>query len=179
MTSQSFSTSAELYSHTLAPFWKRLLARLFDTWCVGAVALIPPFPLGVVLGLFYVLLADGIGRSFHASIGKRIFRMKVIDLHPERTGQQHPYRSRWWLSVKRNTPLAILTLYALIPIWGWMLYLLVGLPLLLLEVFFYFRSHGKRQRLGDLMADTCVVMRPRKSLIVEASEIFEGILPRE
>jgi uncharacterized RDD family membrane protein YckC len=60
-----------------------------------------------------------------------------------------------------------------------MLYLLVGLPLLLLEVFFYFRSHGKRQRLGDLMADTCVVMRPRKSLMVEASEIFEGILPRE
>ena len=60
----------------------------------------------------------------------------------------------------RNAPVGVATFFAIIPVWGWLILLLVGIPLLLIEGYLMFRVES-RQRLGDVMADTEVILAPR------------------
>jgi hypothetical protein len=50
----------------------------------------------------------------------------------------------------------VATFFALIPVWGWLLVILLGIPLLLIEVYLML-TVPKGQRLGDVMGDTEVV----------------------
>jgi hypothetical protein len=54
------------------------------------------------------------------------------------------------------------TFFAIIPIWGWIILFLVGIPLMAIEIYLLARVET-RQRLGDVMADTEVVVAPRNA----------------
>ena len=56
----------------------------------------------------------------------------------------------------RNLPLLVPLILAIIPFWGWILSLLVGLPLVVLEVYLMYKLDSAH-RLGDVMADTTVI----------------------
>ena len=59
-------------------------------------------------------------------------------------------------SVIRNIPVGLITFLMIIPFWGWILSLVVGIPLGLIEISLIVRA-DKRQRLGDVMAETVVL----------------------
>ena len=83
------------------------------------------------------------------SLGKKMLRLSVVSL--ENSGPCGPRQS-----LIRNLPLLVPLALALIPIWGLFLALLLGLPLLALEIYLIFKLDSGH-RLGDVMADTSVV----------------------
>ena len=62
-------------------------------------------------------------------------------------------------SVIRNAPVGLVTFFMIIPVWGWILSLLIGIPLALVEISLLIRAE-RRQRLGDVMAESVVVDVP-------------------
>ena len=59
-------------------------------------------------------------------------------------------------SIIRNAPVGLVTFFMIIPFWGWILSLLIGIPLGLIELSLMFRAE-RHQRLGDVMAESVVV----------------------
>ena len=59
-------------------------------------------------------------------------------------------------SLLRNIPIGVATFFAIIPIWGWIVLPIIGLPLIAMEIYLLFKM-SSRERLGDVMADTIVV----------------------
>jgi hypothetical protein len=73
----------------------------------------------------------------------------VVSLHDR---QPIDYKT----SALRNAPVGLATFFAIIPIWGWAIPILIGPPLLLIEVGLMLREeHG--HRIGDALADTEVI----------------------
>lgn len=105
---------------------------------------------GSVLGFLYSLLADGLPfKKLHGqSIGKRLLRLRVLP----QGGRHGLMRS----SIVRNIPIGFITFLMIIPFWGWILSLLIGIPLGLIEMSLIMRA-DKKQRLGDVMAETVVL----------------------
>jgi len=64
--------------------------------------------------------------------------------------------ARWRDSALRNLPVGVATFFAIIPLWGWVISILVGVPLAAIEVLLMFRLEGET-RLGDVMAHTRVI----------------------
>lgn len=62
----------------------------------------------------------------------------------------------------RNAPIGVATFFGIIPFWGWIILVLLGIPLLALEVYLMV-TLANGGRLGDVMADTHVVEAPRAS----------------
>ena len=121
---------------------KRLLAKAVDGLVAWALAMVLP-PLGVIAGLLYLALADGIQQG--QSLGKMVFGLEVVC--PE--GGVCDLKA----SVFRNLPVAIAFLLAAMGVFGWVLLLIVGLPLFLVEAWLMVTDeHG--QRLGDRVATT-------------------------
>jgi uncharacterized RDD family membrane protein YckC len=115
-----------------------------------------PILVGPILALGYSLLADGLrmGPFRSQSLGKLLFRTQVLNT---RTGKPASYRD----SVLRNLPVGAAVFFSIIPGLGWILLFLVGGALLAMEVYLLRTQDG--ERLGDVMADTEVVMaRPRE-----------------
>jgi uncharacterized RDD family membrane protein YckC len=127
-------------------FLNRLIGKAIDLVIVIALALVLP-PAGPLAAFLYCLIADGLqgGRS----LGKRVVRLHVIN---SITGQPTDFRD----SIIRNAPIALAVLFFLIPVWGWFLWILIGLPILAIEVYLM-RSLDNQARLGDTMADTRVL----------------------
>jgi hypothetical protein len=46
--------------------------------------------------------------------------------------------------------------FALVPLWGWILCVMLSVPLIFLELYFLFKLDSAH-RLGDVMADTTVI----------------------
>ena len=87
---------------------------------------------------------------FHGqSVGKKIMRLQVINI-----GRQAPIKVRD--SVFRNAPVGIATFFAIIPLWGWLILALIGVPLMVMEVYLML-SVESGHRLGDVMGDTEVI----------------------
>lgn len=129
----------------------RVVAKLIDLFLVIAVAGIFPYPLGPLLGFSYSLFADGMnfGPFKGQSVGKKVMKLQVMHLIRQ---DYASYRD----SALRNTPVGIATFFAIIPIWGWMILILIGVPLMVMEIYLMLSvEHG--HRLGDAMADTEVV----------------------
>jgi uncharacterized RDD family membrane protein YckC len=104
-------------------------------------------PAGPLAAVLYILIADGLkdGRS----IGKRVTRLCVINNTAKRPADFKD-------SIVRNAPIAVAFIFFLIPFWGWLLYFIMGIPILAIEVYLM-RSLNKQARLGDTMADTRVL----------------------
>lgn len=116
-----------------------VLARMLPAW--GGV------PLGMLLGLAYLLLADSLdgGRSG----GKRLLSLRVIN---PKTGQLATAKQ----SFLRNAHLALLYALMFLPLLGPILVIVLGAFIFAVELYAIFQDrHGLR--MGDLFADTIVV----------------------
>jgi uncharacterized RDD family membrane protein YckC len=83
------------------------------------------------------------------SVGKKLMKLQVIN-----TIQKSP--AAWKDSVLRNTPVGIATFFAIIPIWGWLILGIIGIPLMVMEIYLMVTVETGH-RLGDVMGDTEVV----------------------
>ncbi len=139
---------------------RRVSAKFIDLFVVMVAAIVIINPLGPLVGFLYSLLADAIPvKGFEGqSIGKKLMRLRVVST---KSGALRAGRVRltYRESVFRNAPVGVATFFALIPVWGWAILLLIGFPLMVVEIFLLVRAPGG-QRLGDVMADTEVVELP-------------------
>lgn len=133
----------------------RCLAKAADFSVVLLLNAFLPVVVGALLGFIYMLVHDGMFSG--QSIGKRLFRLKVMHVKNDL-----PCTIRE--SAVRNAPLGVATFFAIIPFWGWILAVLVGIPLVAIEIYLMVTRPGGH-RLGDVMADTVVVeagARPKR-----------------
>ncbi len=137
---------------------KRVVAKGIDLFICILLALVFPHPLGVFLGLIYSLIHDGMGDGH--SLGKKLLGLKTFYYEDDQRGEdaQTPIRRPCNLkrSIFRNAPFGVSFLFAIIPFWGWFLALILGIPLVCVELTLLIKQE-KGARLGDLMADTFVL----------------------
>lgn len=130
----------------------RCIAKAIDVGVIVVMSIVLPSPAGVFLGFLYMLVHDGLFRG--QSPGKRICGLRVVHIKNDA-----PCTIRE--SAIRNAPLGVATFFAIIPFWGWIVAILLGIPLVALEMYLMLRLEGGG-RLGDVMADTRVVEVERK-----------------
>ena len=140
------------HSHYATP-QKRVFAKVIDLLLVLFLGRTPLGGAGSVLGFLYSIVADSF--SFKEvqgqSLGKRILKIRVA------SGNGHQSRiNRLKTSALRNAPIGIVTFLMIIPVWGWILSLLIGIPLFLIELSLMIKA-DRHQRLGDVMAESGVL----------------------
>jgi len=124
----------------------RCAARAIDLSIVFVLDVFLPHPAGVFLGFIYTLFQDAIwdGRS----VGKRLLKLRVLNAH---TKQACTIKE----SALRNSTIGVALFFAIVPFWGWIILVLLGIPLVIMEIYLMKnKEHG--QRLGDVMAETQV-----------------------
>jgi len=124
---------------------KRILARLVDGLVAWAFALVLP-PIGILIGLLYLAVADGVQKG--QSLGKMVFGLEVVTS----SGSPCDLKS----SIYRNIPFELALLFAAIPLLGWILLIIAGIPILLIELWLVIADHNG-SRLGDRIAGTTVI----------------------
>jgi uncharacterized RDD family membrane protein YckC len=140
-----------LSSPNRANVFNRILAKLIDLLLVFLFAILLPYPIGPLLGFCYSIFADGLDFSQipGASLGKRVMGLRVVHVLEKRP-------AFWKDSLLRNAPVGVATFFAIIPVWGWLIAVLIGLPLMVIEVYLILTVETGH-RLGDVMADTEVI----------------------
>ncbi|MBY0516752.1 MAG: RDD family protein [Bacteriovoracaceae bacterium] len=133
----------------------RLLAKSIDLGLVVVLAFIA-YPWGLALAIGYLAVSDSLFDG--QSIGKRMIGFRVVSLE-----DGHPCSMRQ--SLIRNLPILLPLGFALVPFWGWILCVILSVPLIFLELYFLFKLDSAH-RLGDVMADTTVVGNDPQSLSV-------------
>ena len=135
----------EMSGTPYASLKKRVFAKFIDLLVVLFLGFLWYGGPGSLLGFLYSITADGLPfRKWKGqSIGKKIMKIEVIP-------------GTLKASVIRNIPVGIITFLMIIPFWGWILSMLVGIPLGLIEISLIARA-AKHQRLGDVMAESVVV----------------------
>lgn len=124
----------------------RIIAKCVDVFIVVILSFFF-YPVGIVLSGIYISVADSLQNG--QSVGKKLMGFAVISLED---GKPCTVRQ----SFIRNLPLLVPIVLAIIPIWGWLIGFILGLPLIVIELYFLFKlDSGKR--LGDVMADTSVM----------------------
>lgn len=124
----------------------RVIAKGLDLFIV--LILISAFKIfGVILSLFYISISDSMYGG--QSIGKKVMGFSVISLED---GKPCTIKQ----SIIRNLPFLIPLGFGLVPPWGFIICILILIPLLLLELYLLFRLDSAH-RLGDVMADTTVI----------------------
>jgi uncharacterized RDD family membrane protein YckC len=134
--------NTESSSHAYASVKKRIFAKFIDLLIVIFLGVLWFGGPGSILGFLYSITADGLPfqKWKGQSVGKKFMKIQVLP---------HSLKA----SILRNAPVGIVTLLMIIPFWGWILSLLVGVPLCLIEISLIVRAQ-KHQRLGDVMAET-------------------------
>lgn len=129
----------------------RVAAKMIDLVVVVTLAAILPRPLGPLLGFFYSLTADGMnfGPFQGQSVGKKLMKLQVLNVIRKKPASLRD-------SALRNAPVGVATFFAIIPIWGWLILALIGVPLMVMEIYLML-SVETGHRLGDVMGDTEVV----------------------
>jgi uncharacterized RDD family membrane protein YckC len=96
--------------------------------------------------VLYILISDGLkgGRS----LGKRVVGLRVINTT---TGRDADFKD----SIIRNSTIGFPVLFSVVPLVGWILAIVIGIPILAIEVYLMTRL-DQQARLGDTMADTKV-----------------------
>ncbi len=124
----------------------RLIGKAIDLTLMIAMASVPLYPAGPLAAFLYVLICDGFkdGRS----LGKRVVGLQVINTT---TGKPAQFKD----SIVRNCTVAIPVLFFMVPLVGWLLWFLIGIPILAIEIYLMTRL-DQHARLGDTMADTQV-----------------------
>jgi uncharacterized RDD family membrane protein YckC len=102
---------------------------------------------GVLAGLLYLLVADALWHG--QSIGKKIAGTRAVHV-PDRTpaGLKE--------SMLRNLPFALAFLFYSVPLIGWLLFFVVGLPMIGFEGYMVY-GDALGIRIGDIFADTQVI----------------------
>lgn len=138
-------------SHSKVHVLHRVVAKLIDLTLVMTLAALLPYPLGPFLGFVYSLLGEVVPHPQWRgqSVGKKLLHLKVRCADPSQ-------KFTWRESLLRNAPVGFVTFFALIPIWGWLIVIFLGFPLMALEVYLMTRSENG-QRWGDVMGRTEVV----------------------
>jgi len=132
---------------------KRVFAKVIDLLLVLFLGRTPLGGAGSVLGFLYSIAADSFSfkKIQGQSLGKKILRIRVASGHGHQTRM-----ARLKTSVVRNAPVGIVTFLMIIPVWGWILSLLIGIPFFLIELSLMIRA-DRHQRLGDVMAESVVL----------------------
>jgi uncharacterized RDD family membrane protein YckC len=140
-----------LATHDKVSVTNRVISKVIDLLLVFLVSAILPYPVGFLLGFLYSIFADGINiRGFRGqSVGKKIMKLRVVN-----TITQAP--ATWKESALRNTPVGVATFFGIIPLWGWIILALVGIPLMVMEIYLML-TVATGHRLGDVMGDTEVL----------------------
>lgn len=139
-----------------ADFRWRLGARAVDTAIFALLAGWTIPVLGPLLGLAYLLLADGVKDG--ASVGKRIFGLQVKRITAGRNNDERSTDTQdasLFDSLLRNAPFGLVGLFSLIPIIGWALFLTLGLAVIGFETYMIW-SDPRGVRAGDILAGTRV-----------------------
>ena len=124
----------------------RLIAKGIDIFIVLVFSIFL-YPLGLILSIIYMGISDSLQDG--QSIGKKFMGFAVISLED---GAPCSVKQ----SFIRNLPLLVPLILAIVPFWGWILSCLVGIPLIVLEVYLMYKLDSAH-RLGDVMADTTVI----------------------
>lgn len=126
---------------------KRVVARFVDLLVAWALTLVIP-PVGVLAGIAYLAVADGLQKG--QSLGKMVFGLEVL------LADGNPCDLK--ASIYRNLPFSFALLFAVVPFIGWILLVVAGIPILLVELWLVIvDDHG--ERLGDRIAGTKVMER--------------------
>ncbi|MBF0205389.1 MAG: RDD family protein [Oligoflexia bacterium] len=146
----------------------RIIAKSIDLF-IALILCTVVHPLGVLLAVAYLCISDSLQHG--QSVGKKFIGLAVISLDD---GRPCSFRQ----SSIRNLPLIIPTALLIIPFWGWLLAILLGLPLVSLELYLLF-SLDSGHRLGDVMADTTVIANDphRLNLTKKRESWFESERP--
>lgn len=122
-----------------------MVGKAIDLVLVIALASVL-YPAGPLAAFLYILIADGFkdGRS----LGKRVVGLRTLNTT---TGNAADFKD----SVIRNSTVAVPVLFFMVPIVGWILWIVIGIPILAIEVYLMTRLE-QHARLGDTMADTKV-----------------------
>lgn len=123
----------------------RLIAKAIDLFIVLVLSLF--YPVGLILAIVYLCVSDSLQNG--QSVGKRFMGFSVISLED---GSPCSVKQ----SIIRNLPIIVPLAFAIIPFWGWVISLVIGIPLLILEVYLL-QKLDSGHRLGDVMADTTVM----------------------
>lgn len=124
----------------------RLIAKGIDLFIVLCFSILF-YPLGLILGIIYIALADGMNNG--QSAGKKFMGFAVKSLED---GSPCSYKQ----SAIRNLPFVLPLVLAIVPFWGWILGGILGLALVGLELYLLYNLDSGH-RLGDVMADTSVM----------------------
>lgn len=124
----------------------RLIAKSIDLFIVFSLSILF-FPLGLILGIFYLSISDALLEG--QSCGKRFMGFAVKSLED---GSPCSYKQ----SIIRNLPLTIPLFLCVIPFWGWLLGAIAGVSFAGMEVYLLYNLDSGH-RLGDVMADTSVM----------------------
>ncbi len=146
-TNESLEKIKEAFKDALGPplFLNRIVGKSIDL--VIAIALSSAiYPAGHLAAFLYILIADGLKGQ---SIGKKIVRIYVINTATDK-------KTRFRESILRNSPIALVLLFLLIPPIGWILLFIIGLPVIAMEIYLM-KTVEKQLRLGDTIADTRVL----------------------
>jgi uncharacterized RDD family membrane protein YckC len=124
----------------------RLIAKAIDLVIVFCFSIFL-YPLGLMLGIVYIAMSDGMGNG--QSAGKRFMGFAVKSLED---GSPCSYRQ----SIIRNLPFILPLTLAIVPFWGWILGGILAVALIGLELYLLYNLDSGH-RLGDVMADTSVM----------------------
>jgi uncharacterized RDD family membrane protein YckC len=124
----------------------RLIAKAIDLFIVLCLS-IWWYPLGLILGIVYMSVSDGLNRG--QSLGKKFMGFAVKSLED---GSPCSYKQ----SLIRNLPFILPLVLAIVPFWGWVLAAILSLALVGLELYLLYNLDSGH-RLGDVMADTTVM----------------------
>ena len=135
---------------------KRIIAFVIDLVASMIVGLIPF--IGGIIGALYMLLRDAlpIEALEYKSVGKKLLKLSVVNIADPTA------KIDYAASAKRNwmfTLGPIMLFFIFIPIFGWILDILIGiagLVLVIIEIVKIFADE-KGVRLGDKMAGTMVI----------------------
>lgn len=149
MSKKMLATSmARILQKPLKKAWlARFTAKAIDLFIVLLLSVVY-FPLGFLLGVLYLSIGDSLGTG--QSLGKRIIGMRVI-----RT--EDAQKCEWKQALVRNLPLTAPLILFIIPILGWFIGGLLFCVFCAVEIYL-FTTFKSRQRLGDMMAETTVVI---------------------
>ena len=124
----------------------RLVAKAIDLFIVMILSVFF-YPVGIILALVYIAVSDSLQNG--QSVGKKFMGFAVISLED---GTPCSLKQ----SFIRNLPFLIPLFFAIIPFWGWIFAILLGIPLTILEIYLLHKLDSGH-RLGDVMADTSVM----------------------
>lgn len=136
-------------TYKIAGIFDRYLAKGLDLIVISFFAFIISHISGILAFILAVAYALFIDAKPEWSLGKGAINLRVLD---QETNKPISFKQ----SALRNSPIAILVALSLIPLFGWILMMIIAIPVLVLEAYLLYNLEN-HHRLGDIIADTKVV----------------------